>query len=265
MTILQEIAEYTKTRIAKDQEFMGLSEARNAALDVTPALGERFYRAVSKTGPSFICEVKKASPSKGIIDPVFDYKKIAREYEAAGADAVSCLTEPKWFLGSDEIFSAVRSRVTAPMIRKDFVIDEYQLYQARLMGADCVLLIAALLDTKTIMRYLNICETLGLAALVETHNEEEIASAVEAGARMIGVNNRNLKDFSVDLRNASRLRDLIPEECLFVAESGVKTPEDAAVLYAAGADAMLVGEALMRAEDKGAFLDEMRQACLKAR
>jgi len=186
--------------------------------------------------------------------------KIASEYEAAGADAISCLTEPKWFLGSDEIFCQIRSAVKTPMIRKDFVVDEYQLYQARLMGADCVLLICALLDTQTISSYLNICDDLGLAALVETHDENEISSAVSAGARMIGVNNRNLKDFSVNLDNTAHLRDSIPTDALYVAESGVSSPEDAAALRKAGADALLVGEALMRAENKASFLNAMREA-----
>ena len=186
--------------------------------------------------------------------------RIAADYEEAGADAISCLTEPKWFLGSDEIFREIRAEVRTPMIRKDFTVDPYQIYQAAVMGADCVLLICALLDTETIIRYLGICEELGLAALVEAHDGEEIAKAVRAGALMIGVNNRNLKDFSVDLGNAQRLRELIPPHCLYVAECGVKTAADAAALRRAGADAVLVGEALMRAEDKGAFLGEMRRA-----
>ena len=213
---------------------------------------------MAKPGLSFIYEVKKASPSKGIIDPVFDYRKAAKEYEEAGADGISCLTEPRWFLGSDDIFREIRAIVKTPMLRKDFVVDEYQLYEAKLMGANCVLLICAILDTATISRYLDICSQMGLAALVEAHDAREIESAVRAGARMIGVNNRNLKDFSVDLGNAARLRERIPADCLYVAESGVKGPEDTAELAAAGADAVLIGEALMRQQDKGAFLDKLR-------
>ncbi len=235
--------------------------AAGAAANVKPdAAGNAFYEAVARPGLSVICEVKKASPSKGIIDPDFDYKRIAAEYEAAGADAVSCLTEPKWFMGSDEIFREIRGIIDKPMIRKDFVVDEYQIYQAKVMGADCVLLICSILDTETLAGYLRICDDLGLAALTEAHDEEEIRSAAAAGARMIGVNNRNLKDFSVDLGNAARLREMIPEGRLYVAESGVRTPEDARVLRQAGADAVLVGEALMRAGDRKAFIKAMKGA-----
>ena len=260
MTILDQIAAHARERVFRDMEKYSLEEVKSLASQAPSSGGEAFYQAVGKPGISFICEIKKASPSKGLIDPEFDYMKAAADYAAAGAEAISCLTEPKWFLGSDEIFREIRSAVRIPMLRKDFVVDEYQLYQAKVLGADCVLLICALLDTQTIHHWLKICEDLGLAALVETHDKEEIRSAVEAGARMIGVNNRNLKDFSVDFGNAARLRALIPADRLYVAESGVKTPEDAAALKRAGADAILVGEALMRSADKGAFLGAMREA-----
>ncbi len=259
-TILDVIADRARARVAADRKRVPLDEIKSRALSLPPGEGELFDAALARPGLSFICEVKKASPSKGVIDPVFDYLGIARAYEEAGADAVSCLTEPNWFLGSDEIFSEIRAAVRLPMIRKDFTVDEYQLYQARLLGANAVLLICALLDTGTIARWLQICETLGLAALVETHNEEEIASAVRAGARIVGVNNRNLKDFSVDLGNAARLRGLIPPDRLYVAESGVTSPADAAAMRSIGADAVLMGEAMMRAADKGALLAEMRKA-----
>ena len=260
MTILDKIADHARERVRHDRERLGAEEIRSLAEEGSPAEGRRFYNAIAGPGLSFICEVKKASPSKGIIDPEFDYRRIAREYASAGADAISCLTEPKWFLGSDRIFREIRAEVKTPMLRKDFVVDAYQIYQAKLLGAECVLLICALLPQETICRFMGICEKLGLAALVETHNEEEIRSAVQAGARMIGVNNRNLKDFSVDLDNAARLRDLIPADRLFVAESGVKTPADAAALRASGADAILIGEALMRSADRGRFLKELREA-----
>lgn len=260
MTILDQLADHARTRVIRDKELISSDEMRRMAYFDRRAGGKRFYDAIRKPGLSIICEVKRASPSKGLIDPVFDYKAAALEYEAEGADAVSCLTEPKWFQGSNQIFRDIRALIRTPMIRKDFVVDEYQLYQAKCMGADCVLLICAILDTGTVRQFLEICEDLGLAALVETHDETEIASAIEAGAKMIGVNNRNLKDFSVDLDNAGRLRSLIPEGVLFVAESGVKTAEDAAVLRSEGADAILVGEALMRAKDKGKFLRAMREA-----
>lgn len=260
MTVLDEIAAYAAKRVDADRGKIPAQEMKELALSLGKGEGKKFYEAVCAPGMRFICEIKKASPSKGIIDPVFDYEGIARAYNEAGADAVSCLTEPKWFLGSDEIFGKVRKIVNAPMIRKDFVVDEYQIYQARVMGANCVLLICSLLDTATVSRYLEICEETGLAALVETHDAEEIRRAVSTGARMIGVNNRNLKDFSVDFSNASRLRDFIPDDRLYVAESGVGNPGDIRELAKAGADAVLVGEAMMRAEDKKDFLQRMRLA-----
>ena len=259
-TILDTIAAYARERVAKDRETVSFEAMRELAMQGRPAGGKAFYDAIAKPGMRFICEVKKASPSKGVIDPVFDYISIARSYDAAGADAVSCLTEPKWFLGSDTVFRDIRGAIPTPMLRKDFVVDEFQLYQAKAMGADCALLICAILDTVTLARYLGVCDDLGLAALVEAHDEAEIAAAVAAGARMIGVNNRNLKDFSVDLGNAGRLRERIPADRLYVAESGVKTPADAAAMHAVGADAILMGEALMRAPDKAAALAAMREA-----
>lgn len=190
-TILETIAAYAKERAARDKEKVPEKEMRERALTL-PKGTFRFSRALRKKEMSFICEVKKASPSKGLIDPVFDYKRIAKNYEVAGVDCVSCLTEPKWFLGSDVIFGEVRRTIRLPMIRKDFTVDDYQIYQAKCMGADAVLLICALMDEKKLMHYLTICDTLGLDALVETHDEEEIKMAVSAGAGVIGVNNRNL-------------------------------------------------------------------------
>lgn len=259
-TILDTIAAHARQRVALDQEKNSLDALKELCQEGGIANGKAFYDAVEREGMSFICEVKRASPSKGLIAKDFPYVEIGRDYEQAGADCISCLTEPKWFLGSDQIFREIRQNVSIPMIRKDFVVDEYQLYQAKLMGANCVLLICAILDTETIRRYLDICNQLGLAALVETHDEGEISSAVAAGARMIGVNNRNLKDFSVDFSNAARLRDLIPAGTLYVAESGVKSPEDVAALKKTGADAVLMGEVLMRAKDKGRMLAQMREA-----
>ena len=260
MTILDQLAAHARQRVAEDKTRVPPEEMRDLARSAPSGKTGRFEAALKKTGLSFICEVKRASPSKGLIAPEFPYLDIARDYEAAGAEAISCLTEPKWFLGSDEIFRNIRSTVQTPMLRKDFTVDAYQIYQAKAMGADAVLLICAILDTETIEKYLSICEELGLAALVETHDEEEIESARSAGARIIGVNNRNLKDFSVDFSNAARLRDRIPPECVYVAESGVTGPEDAARIRAIGADAALVGEALMRSEDRGMFLRGLREA-----
>ena len=266
--ILDEIAESAKKRVAEQKKKIPFDTIRKAAEEKAAAERESgkngfefpLEKALRGKEISFICEVKKASPSKGVIAEDFPYLEIAREYERAGAAAISCLTEPRWFLGSDEIFRAIRREAVIPMLRKDFTVDEYQIYQARLMGADAVLLICALLDTATLARYLELAHSLGLAALVETHDEEEICSAVSVGAKIIGVNNRNLKDFSVDFSNAARLRELVPPECVYVVESGVSSTEDVAALKKAGADAVLMGEVLMRAKDKAALLREMREA-----
>lgn len=258
-TILDAIAAHARERVAADKAELPL-EALKERCREQPAFGSAFLERLKRPGISFICEVKKASPSKGVISEDFPYLNIAREYQAAGADAISCLTEPTWFLGSDEIFHAIRRETVIPMLRKDFTVDEYQIYQARRLGADAVLLICALLNTETLARFLELARSLGLAALVETHDETEIRSAVSAGARIIGVNNRNLKDFSVDFSNAARLRELVPPECVYVSESGVSSPEDMAALKRAGADAVLMGEVLMRARDRSALLRAMREA-----
>ena len=258
--ILQTIAAHTRTRVAADRAKISLEELKALCQEAGPGQGEQFVSALNRPGLSFLCEIKKASPSKGLISPDFPYLDIARAYEAAGADGVSCLTEPKWFLGSDDIFRQVRRTISLPMLRKDFTVDEYQIYQARLMGANAVLLIVSLLDGETLKGYLDLCRSLGLAALVETHDGQEVGAALNAGAEIIGVNNRNLKDFSVDFSNAARLRDRIPPGVLYVAESGLTGPEDAAALKRLGADAALVGEALMRAPDKGAMLASLRRA-----
>ncbi len=277
MNILDELANTARERVKKDKENIPLEKMKTFAeaaanlcdapgdlgyTTVKPRSGADFYDAIRREGLSFICEIKKASPSKGIIDPEFDYLKIASDYEAAGADCISCLTEPSRFLGSDEIFKEVRSHVNTPMIRKDFTIDEYQIYQAKAMGANCVLLICSLLDEKTLSKYLKLCEKLDIAALTETHDEDEIKKAVSAGAEMIGVNNRNLKDFSVDFKNAEKLRGLIPGGTLYVAESGVKSIDDLKLLKDIGADAVLMGEVLMRTEDRIARLNEFKAAVM---
>ena len=219
----------------------------------------RFEEALKRPGGAVICEVKKASPSKGLISEDFPYIDIAREYEASGADCISCLTEPKWFLGSDDIFRSIRQTVSIPMLRKDFTVDEYQRYQAKTMGADAVLLICAILEEKQLCEYLELCDTLGLTALTETHNDVEIAAAVKAGARVIGVNNRDLKNFTVNTDHALSLRRFIPDDKLFVAESGISTPQQGANLLNSGANAVLIGEALMKSSSKKTFLSELRE------
>ena len=258
--ILDELASFARERVTADKAIIPPAEMK-AQAEALPKGDFRFEKALAGKECAFICEVKKASPSKGVIDPVFDFEAIAQSYEQAGADCVSCLTEPKWFLGSDEIFRKVRKIVTKPMIRKDFTVDEYQIYQAKVLGADAVLLICTLLDTETIKRYLAICDSLGLSALVETHDAAEMQSAVRAGARLIGVNNRNLKDFTVDIHNSERLRELVPENIVFVSESGIKTPEDVGRLYQNKTDAVLIGETLMRSSNKKAELEKLSSMC----
>ncbi len=259
-TVLDTIAAYARERVAVDKTVMPLDELKERCQGMARLEENPFLAALKRPGMSFICEIKKASPSKGVISEDFPYLDIAREYERAGVDAVSCLTEPKCFLGSDEIFQEVRGEISLPMLRKDFTVDEYQIYQAKLLGADAVLLICALLDAPTLARYLELAHDLGLCALVEAHDAGEICRAVQAGAGVIGVNNRNLKDFSVDFSNAARLRELVPSDRIYVAESGVASPEDVAALKQLGADAVLMGEVLMRAKDKPGLLATMREA-----
>ena len=260
MTILDELAAYSKIRVEVDKQKSSLAEMKTLAENSKVGDGRKFLSALQRDDLSFICEVKKASPSKGIIAENFPYVEIAKEYEAAGADCVSCLTEPKYFFGSDEIFKEIRTEISTPMLRKDFTVDEYQIYQAKAMGADAVLLICAILTTEEIARYLELCAELNLAALVETHDADEIKTAVNVGAEIIGVNNRNLKNFTVDFNNAARLRELIPPNKIYVAESGVKTPADIVILKRIGADAVLIGETLMRAVDKKSALNNFREA-----
>lgn len=257
MSILDQLADYARYRTKQAKKTVSLSEIRERALSM-PKGGFSFERALQQPGLSFICECKKASPSKGLIAPDFPYLQIAKEYEAAGADCISVLTEPKWFLGNDAYLREIAQEVSIPCLRKDFTVDEYMIYEAKLLGASAVLLICAILSEAQMREYLAVCETLGLSALVEAHDEAEAEKALSAGARMIGVNNRNLKDFTVDTENSRRLRSMIPKSTLFVSESGVRGPEDVGRLVQIGADAVLVGEALMRAPDKSKMLSELR-------
>lgn len=256
--ILDKLAASTRARVDRLKAGKPLEAVREEALSMAPEKPFCFEAALKKEDIAFICEVKKASPSKGLIAPDFPYVHIARDYEAAGADAISVLTEPEYFLGSDDYLSAVRRAVSIPVIRKDFTIDAYQIYEARIIGADAVLLICALLDTQTLEEYLRIADILGLTALVEAHDETELRSALKAGARVIGVNNRNLKTFDVDIENSKRLRQLAPESVIFVSESGIKTPEDIDALRKNGTDAVLIGEALMRSSRKAEALARLR-------
>ncbi|MBE5924407.1 MAG: indole-3-glycerol phosphate synthase TrpC [Lachnospiraceae bacterium] len=259
MDILERIAADKRVQISEEKKSISAAEMINLAKQKIGKLEPfAFEKALEKKGISFICEVKKASPSKGIIAEDFPYLNIAKEYEAAGADCISVLTEPKYFLGSDQYLKEIRKEVNIPIIRKDFTVDTYQIYQAKVIGADAVLLICSLLDEDFIREGIKTCDELGLSALVETHNEKEIEMAINAGARIIGVNNRNLKDFSVDIGNTTRLRGLAPDNVLFVAESGIKERTDVAAFEEVGADAVLVGETLMRADDKAKALNTLR-------
>ena len=257
MTILDQLADHARERVARAKARTPLNALRRAALAL-PKGDFPFERALGGPELAFICECKKASPSKGLIAPEFPHLQIAKDYEAAGAEAISVLTEPKWFLGSDDDLRDIAEAVSTPCLRKDFTVDEYMLYEAKALGADAALLICAILDETRLIDYIAVCDELGLSALVEAHDEAEVEAALRAGARIVGVNNRNLKDFTVDTGNSRRLRALIPKGVLFVSESGVKDAADVRAARAMGADAVLVGEALMRAPDRQAKLMQLR-------
>lgn len=271
-TILDQLADYARYRVEQAKERKPLEEIREEALNASrkgvlnagtsaPDFPEpfRFEKALAADGDiHFICECKKASPSKGLIAPDFPYLEIARQYEEAGASAISVLTEPKWFLGSSKYLREIAEEVTVPCLRKDFTVDPYMIYEAKLLGASAILLICAILDTGTLEEYLKISDSLGLSAIVEAHDEAEVVSAVSAGARIIGVNNRNLKDFTVDIHNSIRLRSCAPAGTIFVAESGIRTPEDVEILRQNGVNAVLVGEQLMRAGSPKDELNRLR-------
>lgn len=257
MSILDKLADYARERVETSKKNISLEEMKEQALKL-PKGNFEFENALKKKDIAFICECKKASPSKGIIAEDFPYLQIAKEYEKAGADCISVLTEPKWFLGSDEYLKEIANSVSIPCIRKDFTVDEYMIYEAKVLGASAVLLICSILSEDKIKEYIKICDSLGISALVEAHDENEVKMALNAGARIIGVNNRNLKDFSVDTDNSKKLRSLIPGNVVFVSESGVQNTDDVAKLREIGASAVLIGETLMRAEDKTAKLAELK-------
>lgn len=248
--------EYIKKRAESVRE-TELAQAEKGAVN-TENISFRFEKNLRQKEMQFICEVKKASPSKGLIAEHFPYVDIAKAYEAAGAAAISVLTETDYFLGDDRYLRQIYDAVQTPLLRKDFTVDAYQIYQAKTLGAGAVLLICAILDEKQIRSFIEICDSLGMSALVEAHDAEEVRMADSAGARIIGVNNRNLKDFTVDIRNSLRLRELVPGDTLFVAESGISTPEDVRALREGGVNGILIGESLMRAKDKKAMLDYLR-------
>ena len=257
MNILDQLADHARERVRLAKRNLPEETVRRYARTL-PKGNNALEEALRKPELSFICECKRASPSKGLIAEDFPYLQIAREYETAGADAISVLTEPKWFLGNDSYLREIAEVVSVPCLRKDFTVDSYMIYEAKLLGASAVLLICSILEQSQLEEYHGICEELGLSALVEAHDEREICMALDAGARIIGVNNRNLKDFSVDTENSRRLRSMIPPEVLFVSESGVRDAGDVARLREIGADAVLVGEVLMRAEDKRRMLRQLK-------
>lgn len=266
MNILNEIAEKTRERIREQEKLLPREELLKQ-LEEKKAAGafskeHRFYQALKKEGMSYICEVKKASPSKGLIAPDFPYLEIAREYEAAGASAISCLTEPCWFMGADAYLKEITEAVEIPVLRKDFTVDDYMILQAADLGAAAVLLICAILDDTQLKEYRELAESFGMDALVEAHDEEEVQRALKSGARIIGVNNRDLKTFTVDTANSIRLRKLAPEDVVFVSESGIRTSEDIAVLRDNKVDAVLIGETLMRSPDKKSMLQTLNGAPL---
>lgn len=256
--ILDNIVAATRLRIEKDKERVSFEELKAQALKMPAYTGFPFERALRADGIGFICEVKKASPSKGIIAEDFPYVTIAKEYERAGASCVSVLTEPDFFLGSDAYLSEIRKEVSLPLLRKDFVVEPYQIYQAKILGADAILLICAILSQQELEELLALSLELGLSALVETHDEEEVLMALKARALIIGVNNRDLKTFEVDITTSERLRKLVPENILFIAESGIKSAEDIRVLKKAGVDGVLIGETFMKSSDKKVALAEIR-------
>ena len=261
--ILDTIAATAKERVAVAKEALPLAEQIARARESDCNTGFPFEQALAKKRMSFICEVKKASPSKGLIAPEFPYVQIAKEYEAAGADAISVLTESAYFQGKNEYLTKIRQTVQIPLLRKDFTVDEYMIYEAKNIGADAVLLICAILSPMQLSEYAGIARELGLSALVEAHDEREVKMALAADARIVGVNNRNLKDFTVDINNSVRLREMVPENILFVSESGMKTRQDIERLEQNGTNAVLIGETLMRSADKKAALQELRGQCEK--
>lgn len=256
--ILEEIAARTVQRVAEEKAAVPLSEMKKRAEALDANTGFPFRKALSGDEISFICEVKRASPSKGLIAPDFPYLDIARDYERAGASAISCLTEPFWFKGRDEYLAEISNAVKIPVLRKDFTVDEYMIYQAKTLGASAVLLICSILSKEQLSEYLGIAHSLGLSALVEAHDEDEVRTALSVGAGIIGVNNRDLRTFTVDINNSARLRKLVPPEILFVSESGIKAAADIEALRSNGTNAVLIGETLMRSPDKKAALDELR-------
>lgn len=256
--ILDEIAARTRQRVEEQKKLVSLEEMKQKALAMDSNTGFPFLEALKGEDISFICEVKKASPSKGLIAPDFPYIDIAKEYEEAGAAAISVLTEPYYFQGNNTYLTEIAEQVSIPVLRKDFTIDEYMIYEAKVIGASCVLLICAILDLDTLKSYLELAHSMGLSVIVEAHDENEVKMALESGAKMIGVNNRDLRTFTVDINNSARYRKMVPKDIVFISESGIKTAEDIQKLRENGTNAVLIGETFMRSADKKAALAQLR-------
>lgn len=256
--ILDEIAQRTRERVEEQKKQLSLETMKEQALKMDSNTGFPFLKALQTDDIAFICEVKKASPSKGLIAPDFPYVEIAKEYEQAGAAAISVLTEPYYFQGKNEYLTEITKAVSIPVLRKDFTVDEYMIYEAKVIGASCILLICAILDQDTLTQYLELAHSLGLSAIVEAHDEAEVKMALASGAKIIGVNNRDLRTFTVDINNSARYRKMVPEDIVFISESGIKTAEDIQKLRENGTNAVLIGETFMRSEDKKAALTQLR-------
>lgn len=255
--ILDDIVKSTKLRYQEIMKKVSLEEIKNLALKI-PKGDYPFYKAINDTSFTIISEIKKASPSKNVISVDFDYINIAKAYENGGATAISCLTEPTYFKGSDEYLRNIKKSVNIPVLRKDFIISEYQIYEAKVIGADAILLIVAILTDEELNTYLQLADCLGLAALVETHDDEEIRRALKTEAKLIGINNRNLKDFTVDINNTIRLRSLVPENIKIISESGIQTIDDIKALREAKVNGVLIGEALMKSNNPQEMVKEIR-------
>lgn len=255
--ILDEIADCVRARVLKRKEKISVETIKKQAENM-PKGDFSFEKALAQDGMAFICEVKRASPSKGLIAPHFPYLEIAKDYEKAGATAISCLTETQYFQGQDKYLEEIAKAVNIPVLRKDFFVDEYMIYEAKILGASAILLICAILSDEELSRFFAVANELGMSAIFEAHDEEEVRRAAACGARIIGVNNRNLKTFELDLQNSIDLRKLVPDDVIFISESGIKTHEDIEKLCDNNIKAVLIGETLMRAENKKEILDTLK-------
>jgi indole-3-glycerol phosphate synthase len=255
--ILDDIVEKRKIQLMRETEKVSRNEMEILAARVK---GENkdFYKALKREHISIISEVKKASPSKSVIQPDFHPVEQAVTYEKSGANAISCLTEEHYFQGSSEYLKAIRKEVSIPVLRKDFIFDPYQVYEAKAIGADAILLIAAILDDEKMQSLRELAENLGLECLFEAHDKNEIERISKCRPRVIGINNRNLKTFEVSLENTANLAKEIPDNCVLISESGIRDNNDMKFVRNAGADAVLIGETLMRSEDVAKTIEELR-------